>query len=65
MRVLFIYVTELGSHLIVRILNSTGRPCLVDKFFKICYNLAVELLDILLEQFLVPGFSSLVVLVEV
>ena len=64
MRLLFIYLTNLGSHLILCLLNSVGRPCLVDKFFKICCNFPVKLLDVLFEQLLIPAFGNLVVLIE-
>lgn len=65
MRVLFIYMTKLGGHLILSLLNSVGRPCLVDKFFKICNNFLVKLLDVFVKQLLVPALCSLVVLINV
>lgn len=65
MRVLFIYMTKFGGHLILSLLNSIGRPCLVDKFFKICNDFPVKLLDVFVKQLLVPALGSWVVLIEV
>ena len=64
MRVLFIYMTKLGCHLILSLLNSVGRPCLVDKFFKICNNFPVKLLDVFFKQLFVPAFCSFIVLID-
>ena len=65
MRVLFFNATELVGHLLQRLLNSTGRPCLVDKLIEVCDYFSVELLDVFLEQLLIPSLGIRIVLIEV
>ena len=64
MGVLFVNVTELGGQLLKVLLNSTGRPCLADKFFVICSNFSVKLSYIFFEKLIVPALGVRVVLVE-
>lgn len=64
MRELFVNTTELVGHLMLILLNSIGRPCLVDKLFEIIVYFFVKIFYILFEKFLIPALSNWVVLIE-